>query len=94
MAILAKIFGPTKDDVWTRLAEQVGGEFTEGGWLGVDDVRVQVGAWTVTLDTRTVRTVHSGQATETTYTRMRAPYLNKDGFQFTIYRAGLFTSIG
>jgi hypothetical protein len=41
----------------------------------------------VTLDTYTVST---GKVT-IVYTRMRAPYVNPDGFRFTIYRRGLFS---
>ena len=29
-----------------------------------------------------------------TYTRLRAPYVNADGFRFTVYREGLFSRIG
>ena len=45
--------------------------------------------WTVTLDTFTVS---NGKQT-TTYTRMRAPYVNPGGFRFTIYRKGFFSDI-
>src|SRR5262249_22529920 len=30
----------------------------------------------------------------TTYTRMRAPYINPEGFRFTIYRKGFFSELG
>jgi hypothetical protein len=42
------------------------------------------------LDTYTVSTGKSS----ITYTRMRAPYVNPEGFQFKIYREGLFGSLG
>ncbi len=49
-----------------------------------------VGPWTVTLDTYTVSTGKSS----VTYTRMRAPYINSEGFRFTIYRKGVFSGLG
>jgi hypothetical protein len=44
---------------------------------------VQVKEWTVTLDTYTVSTERLKSRT-----RVCAPYVNKDGLRFTIYRAG------
>jgi hypothetical protein len=88
---LRSMFGPSRKEVWTQLAEQVQGDFVQGGFLRSDKVVVATGQWTVTLDTYTVSHGESGSST---YTRMRAPYVNKDGFRFTIYRAGIFTAIG
>src|SRR4051812_16896222 len=83
-------FGPSRDEVWRRLAEQIGGEVVERGlWKGTE-VRSRVGPWTVTLDTHT----ESGGEHSVTYTRMRAPYVNPEGFRFTIYRKGLFSGLG
>ena len=45
---------------------------------------------TLTLDTYVVST---GKTTMV-FTRMRAPYVNPDGFRFTVYRKGLFSGIG
>ncbi|MFC1587723.1 DUF3137 domain-containing protein [Planctomycetota bacterium] len=53
-------------------------------------LRVQSDEWEITLDTYTVST---GQSS-VTYTRMRAPFVNKDGLYFKIYREGLFAKIG
>lgn len=50
----------------------------------------QQGQWTITLDTVT----ESTGETSSTYTRMRAPYVNRDRFRFTIYRKGFFTDLG
>jgi hypothetical protein len=46
-------------------------------------VRAQVGDWIVTLDTYR-------DAAGTTYTRLRAPFVNKDGFVFSIFRENSF----
>jgi len=66
-------------------AEFVAGEFWKGS-----KVQAHVGPWTITLDTHTVST---GESSET-YTQIRAPYVNPDGFRFTIYRKGFFSDLG
>jgi hypothetical protein len=83
-------FGPSKDEVWRRLSEEIGAEFVEGGFWEGSKVQAHVGPWTITLDTYTVSTGKSS----TTYSRMRAPYINPEGFRFTIYRKGLFSDLG
>jgi hypothetical protein len=83
-------FGPTKDEVWRQLSQEIGAEFVEGGFWKGNKVQVHVKAWTITLDTYTVNTQHS----HVTYTRMRAPYINPEGFRFTIYRKGFFSDLG
>ena len=83
-------FGPSKDEVWRQLSQEIGAEFVEGGFWKGSKVQAHVGPWTVTLDTYTVITEHS----DVTYTRMRAPYVNPEGFRFTIYRKGVLQRPG
>jgi hypothetical protein len=83
-------FGPSKDEVWRQLSEEIGAEFVEGGFWKGSKVRAHVGPWTITLDTYT----DSSGESSTTYTRMRAPYINAEGFRFTIYRKGFFSNLG
>jgi hypothetical protein len=84
------VFGPNKDEVWRQLSQEIGAEFIEGGhWKG-NKVQAHVGTWTITLDTYTFQTQH----THVTYTRIRAPYVNPEGFRFTIYRKGIFSELG
>jgi hypothetical protein len=88
--ILRKLFGPSKEEIWNLLAQRIGAEFTPGGgWAGRSRVDAQVGQWVVTLDTFTVST---GKST-VTFTRVRAPFVNRDGFRFTITRAGVFSPV-
>jgi hypothetical protein len=83
--------GPSKDEVWRQLSEEIGAEVVQGGfWKGGSKVQAHVGLWTVTLDTYTVSSGHS----HITFTRMRAPYVNPEGFRFTIYRRGFFSDLG
>lgn len=90
MGILREIFGPSKREVWQNLSSQIGADFVSGGLFVGDKVVARVREWTVTLDTYTVSTGKSS----TTYIRIRAPYINKDGFRVTIYRSGIFSDIG
>jgi hypothetical protein len=92
MSILRDLFGPRRDETWQQVAAAVGGNMTEGSFWGSSGSKVNAahGQWIVTLDTYVVST----GKTAITYTRMRAPYVNPDGFQFTIYRRGIFSDIG
>ena len=90
MSILRQIFGPSQEEIWRQLCSEIGAEFVEGGFWRGTKVQARVKEWTVTLDTYTVSTGKS----HVTYTRMRAPYVNKDGFRFTIYRKGFFSELG
>ena len=88
------IFGPSKDEIWTQIATDIGGEFIEGGFWGKDVLIYKHGEWQILLDTYTVTTSTGTTTTSTTYTRMRAPFVNKDGLYFKISREGFFSSIG
>lgn len=89
MGLLRKIFGPSKDKIWRQFSGQVGGQFVKGGFFSKSVVRARHKQWTITLDTYS----QSDGESSTTYTRIRAPYINKDGFWFTIYRKGFFTGV-
>lgn len=88
------VFGPSKDEVWRRLAEEIDADFIDGGFWKGSKVEAHVGPWTVTLDTYTVSGGDPSTPSSCTYTRMRAPYVNPEGFRFTIYRQGLLSGLG
>jgi len=90
MSILRSIFGPSKKEIWSGISQQIGGEFIEGGFWEKDKLLFKHGEWEILLDTYTV----SNGKSSSTYTRMRAPFFNKDGLYFKIYREGIFSSIG
>jgi hypothetical protein len=85
--VLRALFSPSRPEIWRLLAGEHGGSFPEGGFLQSDKVQVTHGEWTITLDT------YFPAASKSTYTRLRAPYINPDGFRFTIYRRGLFSDL-
>ena len=90
MSVLRKWFGPSREEIWRKLSAEIAGSFVKGGFARPDRVDATHGEWTVTLDTYTVPV---GKA-YVTFTRMRAPYANPDGFRFTIYRKSIFTGLG
>jgi len=89
MGFLKEMFGPSKEEIWQQLSEEIGAEYTRDGFLKSGKVEARVKEWTITLDTYTVSTGKSS----VTYTRMRAPYFNADNFRFTLYRRGFFSDI-
>ena len=90
MGVLRKIFGPGKDEIWKQLCSELGADFVQGTFSRQSKVQVHVKEWTVTLDTFVMSTGKS----HIPFTRMRAPYVNPDGFRFKVYRSGVFTEIG
>lgn len=90
MGVLRTWFGPSRKEIWKQLCDQTGASYVDGKLWKSDKVEATHGQWHLTLDPYVVST---GKST-ITYTRMRAPYVNPDGFRFTIYRKGIFTDIG
>lgn len=84
------IFGPSKDEIWTKIAADIDGEFIQGGFWSKDVLIYKHGEWQILLDTYVVSTGQSSY----TLTRMRAPFVNKDDLYFNISRQGFFSSIG
>lgn len=89
MKVLRRLFGPSREEIWRQLSAEIDAQYVEGGFWKGDKVQARHGEWTVTLDTYVVST----GKTVIHFTRMRAPYVNPDGFRFAIYRHGLFSGI-
>ena len=87
---LRQLFGPSKEEIWRQLSTEIGAQYIDGGFWRGDKVQACVGEWIVTLDIYTVR---AGNA-HVQYTRLRAPFVNSDGFRFLVYRAGVFSELG
>ena len=90
MGLLRQVFGPSKEEIWSQLSREIGAEYQESGLFKEGKVVLSHRQWDITLDTYTI---HTGKVT-ITYTRMRAPYVNRDGFRFNIYRKSAFSWIG
>ncbi len=83
------LFGSSKNYIWESLASQIGANYQSDFWKG-SKLTAKIGEWTVVLDTHKVST---GKST-VTYTRIRAPYVNQNGFRFTIYKKSIFSDLG
>ena len=90
MSSLIPRFGSSKEQIWAELTRQLGGSLQPGTLLKSDKITVNFQQWAITLDTYT----QTSGNTYTTYTRIMAPYVNKDGFKFRIYRKSFFSKIG
>jgi hypothetical protein len=90
MGFLRNVFGPSKEEVWRQLCQEIGADFVEGGFWKGDKVQARVEDWIVTLDTYVVST----GKTHVSYTRLRAPFVSRDGFRFLVYRKGFFSDLG
>jgi hypothetical protein len=90
MGVLRRLFGPSRKEIWRQLSTEIGAQYKEGGFWKGDKVEAKHGEWRVTLDSYTVST---GKVT-IVYTRMRAPYVNADGFRFKVYRKSIFSGVG
>lgn len=90
MGVLRQLFGPSKDEVWKQLCSEIAADFIDGGFWRGSKVQARVKEWTITLDTFVVSTGES----HIPFTRLRAPYVNHDGFRFKIYREGFFSGLG
>jgi len=90
MGLIREIFGPSREEIWFQLSREIGAEYEESGFFKAGKVVMSHRQWEITLDTYTV---HTGKST-IIYTRMRAPYMNRDGFRFNIYRKSVFSWIG
>ena len=83
-----ELFGPCRETIWRQLAAETGASYVEGGFWKGDKVQASHAEWIITLEV-----VAMGKAT---YTRLRAPYVNPDGFRFSVNHKGkgIFTDLG
>jgi hypothetical protein len=79
-----------RDASWRQLAAELGASFVKGGLFQGSKVLASFQNWTITLDTYSVPSGDSN----TTYTRIRAPFENRDDLQLRIVREGLFGKLG
>lgn len=80
----------SKSEIWRELSDQLDGEFFENVPLETMKIVIRHRNWTITFETFRELMGENYQ----TYTRIRAPFVNKNGFRFTIYRKGFFSKFG
>lgn len=88
--MLKEIMGPSQKDVWEKFAQEIEGDLIQEGILKSNKIHAKIHDWMITIDTYT----QSVQHVYSTYTRIRAPFINKEKFNFNIYRKGIFSEIG
>jgi len=94
MRFFKSCFGPSRDEVWTALRAQIGGEVVpRTTWRG-EKLRAEIGEWTITLDEYTTMVMAGKVPIQIPHTRMRAPFPNPGGFRFSIHRASIFSYLG
>lgn len=69
------LFGPSKDEIWKALSEELQATYEKGDRWADSRVEVWHGSWVFTLDTFT----ESYGAAMAIYTRMRTPFVNPTG---------------
>lgn len=84
--LLRELFGPSREEIWRQLAAEIGARYVDGGFWKGDKVEAWHAEWRITLENVTYG--------KTQATRLRAPYVNPDGFRFTVYRKGIFSEVG
>ncbi|MCM8536943.1 MAG: hypothetical protein NE334_13480 [Lentisphaeraceae bacterium] len=77
-----------KNKSWEKLAEDIGGEYLQGGIFASDKITYAHVNWKLVLDTYS-----EGQYGGVHY-RIRAPYIHTQEFTFHIYREGFMSQIG
>ena len=90
MGLARRLFGPSREEMWRKLSDEVGGRYVDGGFWKGDKVEITHEDWTLTLDSYAVST---GKTT-IVYTRMRAPFVNPSEFRFLVYRKSIFSGMG
>ena len=86
MDFLKRFFKLKENKVWICLSREIGAEYVKG-----DKVVATVKNWAITFEERTASV---GQLDNSyTYTSVSAPYVSKDGFQFKVYRKGVFSKL-
>lgn len=85
---MAKIdlFGRHKKQIWQELCLLIDADFFDTGRWKPDYIEAYHGNWVITIDTF--------NTDKMAFTRIRAPYVNRDDFHFKIYRANFLHGIG
>ncbi len=88
--------GPSKSKVWSQVASEIGGDFIDRGFWHADNLVYKHGQWRILLDTFQFKpmTANQGFTPGFTLTRMRSPFVSKDGLSFSIDRSINFRKLG
>ena len=45
MGFLRALFGPSKEEIWSQIARDIGGQYIDGGFWGTDALRYRHAEW-------------------------------------------------
>ncbi len=94
MKFLRKLFGPSQGEIWSQLAQEIGAHYEKGGFFKPARVTLAYRHWKILLDTYS-HSFSSGKHTQTIhYTRIRAPFVSKNGLRLKVYRKSIFSRLG
>ena len=79
-----KTFASTQERIWDELASQLHGKFQNEPGITRDRIVAQVDHWRIVLDIH----VYPGWHMQQHFTRLRAPFINAEGFRFHLHRNG------
>lgn len=83
------ILGPSRDEILQSIAEDTKGEFIKGKLFKTSYIKYTHNVWSYYLDDYSIQASH----VPIIYTRLRAPFINKKGFDLTIYKKSIFSNI-
>lgn len=90
MSNLRTMYKTKKSEIWKQLSEKIEAHYVKDEPPVRSKIVAMIDEWTVTIDTHVIQTQHD----KIEYLRMRAPYVNADGFRFCIYQENIYHSIG
>ena len=94
------LFEPSQAELWQKLGQGLRALFPaeslsiEGDTWSMGKIQVHYQNWTVTLDFYGPGYSSTTGSHQTQYTRLRAPYVNRDQFRFKIYRGDILSDLG
>jgi hypothetical protein len=94
MGFLKSLFGPSKEEIWSQVANEINGDYIDGGFWEGDKLVYVHNEWEIVLDTYTTSSGTGKNRRTQSHTRMRVPFANKDGLYFELYRESIFSPIG
>ncbi len=78
-------FGLVKEAVWARIKRGLENKLSDPNLFKENRIELNITQWTITLDSYTFNGA--------TYSVMRAPFVNNEGFKFKIFRKGFFANL-
>ncbi|MEL7534546.1 MAG: DUF3137 domain-containing protein [Bacteroidota bacterium] len=80
-------FGPQRKAIWRQVCKEIDAEFIPNrGFRGSHQIIAKHENWTIVIDTYK-------RGKRPRVTQIRAPYVNRDGFEFRIYRRKAFSNL-